>query len=337
MTHTTHVGVIVGCISFLFLCFGAAAGQRRSVVILHTGQDGVVAALNAEILSMGMQPLTLKIADDDVAPDTVSQAAERADAVAVMRVMPSGKTVEVWISGALSNDDDAFEVVMTEKSDRPEALLALKTVELLRVKLARIAEEKEKTDEPVSDSPEPVSRKKTLPRPSRVSCGFQPALVYGFGELPVTLLLHIEAGVRLLDGLSLRGFGLMPTYATTLEDAEGTVDVRIGIVGGGVFYAFLPRTRRVQPSLGLSVATGLMRMQGHATGVFRDGDPLVAFPVGIFSTGLAIALTRVLSIRLDMAAGIAFKRPVVRFAGRKITGWGRPILYGMLGIEVWLF
>jgi hypothetical protein len=165
----------------------------------------------------------------------------------------------------------------------------------------------------------------------------QPALVYGFGRLALTFHLQIHCVVQLVDGVALRLLGLIPTSAARIRGDEGSAEVRIGWVALGIFYTFLPPQHRLQPSIGLAMAPGIMRLRGNANGAFRDSEDWVIFPLGLVVAGLAVALTKVVSVRIDAGVGLAMKRPVIGFADRIATGWGRPLLFGMVGIEAWLF
>jgi hypothetical protein len=42
-------------------------------------------------------------------------------------------------------------------------------------------------------------------------------------------------------------------------------------------------------------------------------------------------------LRCDLSLGIVVPRPVVRFNGRKAASFGRPMLFGAVGIEAAIF
>lgn len=317
-----------------------ASSKPTTVVILHSGQEGVVAGLAAEISALGMTPVTVAAEPEPSDTPTLETVARESDAVAGIRVYPTGKGVEVWVSDPVSGVNMATDVVVEKENARTDALLALKAVELLRISLMKITEES--TPKPASSSaadttperPQPETRSDT---PPRLAFGVQPAVTWAFSELPVTMHLHMHVHVRLPVGLGIRIFGLTPTLPMDIRGPEGRATVRVGVVGMGVVYEPLPASRRLQPLVGVAVGPGIMRMRGHAKKTYRDGDELLVFPVGFLTAGLAISLNRVLSIRLDTMVGLAFKRPVVRFVDRGVADWGRPVISGMLGFEAWLF
>ncbi len=317
---------VVFCAIVLIDTSEAADLRGALVVILHTGDTAMVAEMSAELTALGLVPLVL-----DDAPNTdLSEVARSRGAVAGMRLSHDGMGVEVWVSDLGSGVNVATAVGVESRSDRSDALLTLKAVELVRAGLMRIETEAERPP------PTPTLTPKPKPPPI-LSFGVEPAATWGFSELPVTLHLHIRFHLRLMKGLGLRLCGFVPTLPMRISAAEGVAEGRVGSVALGLIYEILPPTARLQPSLGISLGPALLRMRGRADGDYRDGDARLVFPMATGTAGVAVSLNRVLSIRFDLLAGVALKRPVIRFDNRNVTDWGRPVLSGMTGIEAWLF
>jgi hypothetical protein len=308
-----------------------------TVVILHSGQDALVANLSAEIASSGFRPEVILEGSPGHPSEGLQAVASRLGAVAGMRVLASGRGVEVWVSDPASGVNVATEVLVGKESDRASALLSLKAVELLRASLIKIAEEQKPRKKVSSREPE---AKPPTPRegdaPPVLSFALQPTVSWGSGGLPVTMHLHIGFYLRLPKWLGLQVFGFVPTFAMRIKEEEGSADIRVGTVAVGLYYELLKRERFLQPRAGAGVGPGFLRMRGHAAETFEDGDELLIFGVGYLTAGVAFALSRVVSLRVDVVAGWAFPRPVVRFVERNVADWGRPLVSGMFGFETWL-
>ena len=54
------------------------------------------------------------------------------------------------------------------------------------------------------------------------------------------------------------------------------------------------------------------------------------------SAGLSVTVHPSLRLRLGGVVGVLLPRPVIRFAGRKVASWGRPLGMGVLTLEVLL-
>ena len=308
----------------------------NTIAIVHSGQETIAAALQAEVSSTGMNPVLMTAEEYPPSNEMLESASFDAGATAVLWIHPDGQAIDVWFVGDDNGQNSAGEVVYKQNTERSNALMVMKAVELLRARLVRIIDNENHTAPPEAAPPAESAAEET-DRPRFVAIGLQPSATYGFGELPVTMHLQLYTDINIISGFGFRAFGWIPLISMNLDASEGSAEVHVGMIGGGVFYGFLPETGRFQLTTGLCIGAGIMHMKGDAAEDYQDGDDVIAFPAGLFSAGAAVSLGPVLSLRLDVGAGVAFKRPVVGFADRKATGWGRPILYGMLGLEVWLF
>jgi hypothetical protein len=78
-------------------------------------------------------------------------------------------------------------------------------------------------------------------------------------------------------------------------------------------------------------------VRGHPQPGFVDRPALVAAGAPYLRGGLAVAVARLLRLRLDVLVGWALPSTVVRFDGREVASWGPFLLNASLGLEVLLW
>ena len=329
---------LVEIVLLVFPAVSLASGTPNdTVVIFHQGESAIVTALDAELTAAGMQPMDVIRGETD---DDLPSIAEKLGASAGMHVV-SQEQVDIFVFDA-PGGWRTTPVRVSSSDEGTESLLALKATEQLQLQMSKLEASSRDRGDPGRDEDATMAPSgrttESVGTAARLSLGLEPTVTYGFGELSAALHLHFYTHFRIRRGIGVRLFGLLPTHAMKLNAPEGSADVRVGVVGIVLCYEPLWKLAyEVRPSIGLSLSPGLMRMRGDGEGGFRDGDDWLVFPLAMLSAGAALPVSHVLSLRLDAGIGMALKRPVVRFADRTVTAWGRPAVWGMLGIEVWLF
>ena len=169
-----------------------------------------------------------------------------------------------------------------------------------------------------------------------------PSATYGFGDIPPSLHVAIGFSLRTFERLRLFLFGLVPTIKTTIEsnDEESngvSAAVREGMIAMGAAVDLISPSHPVVPFLGIQGGVLFFDVEGKADAPF-SGRERTEIAGGIhFNAGATFRLTRIIAVRCDLSIGVLVPRPVVRFDGRNVASFGRPMLSGMAGMEVVLF
>jgi hypothetical protein len=268
------------------------------------------------------------------------------------RETPRG--VELWLVDRVTGKTLLREVLERDlKSADPDAVIALRAVELLRaslleLELAHPARGEVPAAPALRESVDrleraPVDRRSSDRRARGAAATEQEsALIAG-----VAMAAHSHLGMtRTTPGIVpvalwhptrrvAAGFwGLVPLGSAEVTGDEGAAGVRSWAVGSGFRVAPFTLGRRWEPSLGGGASVLWLNVEGlrarPALGL-TTGRLVAAGPYGELGCGFRIAGG--LSLRADVRALVAFPRPVVEFAGREVVALGRPLATASFGVE----
>jgi hypothetical protein len=328
----------------------ATASAGDTVAVLHFAQERLAVRIAAELRSQGFSPVTIA-SDAPVERAEIRRTARELKAVAAIRIAEPGDSVSVWVGDPSEDLVVLQEVYVPLEKEEAATLLAFKAVELVRASLMTLpkkhipkAAASTGTDKRASSTArggEAVRSAATVAakpkKVDRLSLDIQPAITYGFGELPPTLHIGVGARIKVWHRLGVKLLGLIPSLSMEIEAEQGTADVRSGWVAAGVDAGLLPPDKRVAVSVGGLAGPLFLRMKGHANQPYVSKTDLVVVTVLGLTTGVAFMVGEIVSVRGDLLVGFAVPKPEVRILDRNVTDWGRPLLTGLLGIEVWLF
>ena len=321
------------------------------VAIVYTPPSTLLLPLTTELRLAGFAPIPVEMPPEAVTEAVLRDTADSVGATAVVRILQSDRGVVVFIRDPSSGVVVSTEFIPFEAVERADTITALKTVEILRASLMMAKADvptPPSSLSPTTPSPPPqnasssnLSQKAeiSMAPPSRVQGLFYiaPSATYGFGDIPPSL--HVAIGFSLLtfERFRLFLFGLVPTIKTTIESNDGFATVREGIVAIGAAVDLISPNHPVVPFLGIQGGVVFFDVEGEADAPF-SGKKRTEIAGGIhFDAGATFRLTRILALRCDLSIGIVVPRPVVRFDGRIVASFGRPMLSGMAGIEVAIF
>lgn len=278
----------------------SSAAPAQRVLLEEGGRTAVAARLKAELNTLGYE--------------VVSAATE--DTAARVRIADDG--VEVWIDGQQRE--------RVEGSD--DGLLAIKSVELLRAYLHELSAPR--SPEVPPSAPAAVLVEPSPPGPRfRLELGPRAAFSPGAGVFPELLLrARLAEGARLSVGLDVQ----IPTLPARISAAEGSATLSFGAALAAADLSFAP-SEEDRLRLGGGLGPLLLWMDGSAAPGFRGQAETLA----ALATELRLAYGRRLGplwLWVELSGLLAFPRPVVRFAGRTIADFGRPLIGGALLLEL---
>jgi hypothetical protein len=309
------------------------AEPRRVVLLVEHEQDPFLERVGAELAGLGFE-----LVRSDT-PSALEDAARGAGAVAAIRVLPSRKGVEVWMSDATSGRSLLRQVIVDESQQGPnQGLVALQTAELLRTSLS--AEPEPRPQPPAAPQPSaelsPPRNELRLPVEPQIDAGLQAAL--GMLYSPGGGSSALEAGLSLHRSIA-RHWGLaldlgVPVRSASLSGLEGSTSVGTYLLGGGVFRRFAGASTPFFATAGLGAALLYVTFQGDTH------SPLVSSSDGAFTMAtylrgeLGLQPTTWLRLGVRGLAGASATRVKVQFAGNEAGSWGGGLLAAFALAEV---
>lgn len=353
------LGVAVAVSSAWFSTSSAARAQtqKRTAIALVSGGGGpeVAARLRAELSGIGWRVIDVE-PGRDVA---LAKIARRAGTLAVVRVSREGDGIEVWVGPEVAAEatSEWIDVAPTVPSTA-----VVRAVEALRARFLELGIEPEShadssTDPAPDEAPlasEHAPRPREAPPPSEraPATSVQPSpKVPGSGPISTPPLwlraqaaaLYSSGGLGLTPEIALGGqLGLyrswsvgaelwFPPLTTQVEGEAGSARVRVLLAALSSEYRWL--TGPLAAGLGAGVAVTRLDFEGAPATDYeaRPADVVAWLPFA--RALLSLQISRRLLVRLDAAAGPSFPRVELQFAGEKLADWGRPLLFGGLGLE----
>ncbi len=361
----------------------------RILLLVDDQAEALKVRLQAELAALGF---LVVVADEPMlvtSRENLELAARKADAVAALRVRPSTRGVEVWVTDRVTGKTVLREVVLSDASSshaEQAALVSVGAVELLRASLLEVESKLPSRGEietpaamralardtlagaqlPAVSTPVPTPVPAPippafLPRPATAVLGPSPESPVWVRRLPgpplgfahpsaisrwwisggVGALVSSGAGAspNVLLGVSwlpVEHFDVgldfvLPTWPSFVDDGQDQSAVRVSLFGLGADVVFLERTSTFNAQLGVGVAAAWLNLDGTTVppNIGRAANLVTALPYlrarAHYRTSPATRLV------LDTRVGVAWPRPVIRFAGREVASWGRPM--GMLGLR----
>lgn len=310
----------------------AGVEPARRVLLVEHGSDPFLERVGAEVAGLGF----VLVRSD--APGSLEVAAREKDAVAAIRVLPSRKGVEVWMSDATSGRSLLRQVIVDESAQGPnQGLVALQTAELLRTSLLA---DHPQPSEPVSAPAKALPP--TAPEPARsaalppIDAGVQAAL--GMLYSPGGGNAALQAGLSLNRSISARwGFALdlsAPVRGASLSGIEGSTSVGTYLLGAGLVTRVQGPATPLFATAGLSAALVYITFKGDAR------EPLVsssdsALTAAAYLRG-DVGLEPVSWFRFGVRGilGASASRVRVQFAGNEAGSWGRTFAAAFVLAEV---
>lgn len=320
-----------------------AVPEASSIAVVSAVGDRFGIRVQAELEALGFRAVLLAPAVDPASRLSLEVAARNAGAIAAIRAVPSERGVEVWIADRVTGKTVVREIVSADGVLDRDAALALSTVDLLRASLLEITLPAPPSGE-VPATPE-IREKMALPAPRSLA-----------GARPPTLHLALAPGVLLSPGgfgaAASLGLGLdwmpsehvgvsalaaIPLSGARIEQAPGSVDLAVLLVGGGARFLFTARESAWSPTADLGLMAVSLRSAGTANPGFRASEPSALTAAPFARLGLAFALTPSLRLRADVLAGVIVQGVSIQVAQREIATWGKPLVLSSFGVDFgWL-
>jgi hypothetical protein len=339
-------GGVQAAVAFVLL---AAAGAARAasdpadapdrtprVALLSTvPNDPLAGRIDAELHSVGVDVSRVALTPAMRIEEQV-RSALGAGARAV--VVADGHRTDVWIAQVGSDRVGLRQELEVDDTSGLQAVLALRTVEFLRISLGLVS------GPPVVPLEAPPIARTTMlaaPAPERwmavdVSTGAL-ASVGGLGTLAVAGI-SLRSQLAGLLGAELCAYA--PLSDSELSEGVGQTRTSIWLAGGGLVLA--PQAdRRVSVDVGLGALAIFVRSTGTANPP-QTGTTEQETGVALYArTAARFRLARRLALRVDLLGGAALRRPVISYMSntnatndRDLATWGSVFAAGLGGAEL---
>jgi hypothetical protein len=313
---------------------GVPNGPLRVSLLSTTPDDPLAGRIDAELRTIGID-----VARDVVSPGIAIEEQVRAAIAGGARavIVADGHRTDVWISDpALARVGLRQELEVDEASGL-QAVLALRTVEFLRISLGLVAEPEVAPEPPTR--PAAVARAVIrAPEPTRwfaadASAG---ALVVSGGGGRVTVAgLSLRAQLAGMVGAELSLYA--PLTEAALSTADGEARSSAWMAGGGILLA-----SRFDGRVLVEVAAGplltVVRSRGVAVAPNTNGNhtasEYVARPALYGRGAVRVRLLPRLSLRIDLLGGDVISPPPIYFLSTQVATWGPAFAAGTGGAEL---
>lgn len=313
---------------------GAPEGPLWVALLSTTAHDPLAGRIEAELGTIGFDVARSVVSPTSGIEEQV-HAALAAGARAV--IVADGHRTDVWIAEPESNRVGLRQELEVDESSGQQAILALRTVEFLRISLGLASAP--------SVEPLPVPPASKAPPPAPVSTrwltveatgGVLTSSGGGGGTIAVAGV-GVRAQIAGLVGAELCLYA--PLTQVPLAGTQSEARTSVWMAGGGVLLAPRPGRR-----LSLEVAGGtlgvLLRSTGSTTNAsnFSVSTEQAVRPA-IYGRGAArLRLVSQLSLRIDLFGGAVIDAPSIKVASGPTSvqsgTWGPALAAGLGGAEL---
>jgi hypothetical protein len=298
----------------------------RVALLSAVPDDPLAGRIEAELRAVGVD-----VSRAAIAPATGIEEQVRTALVAGARavVVADGHRTDVWIAQDRSNRVGLRQELEVDETSGLQAVLALRTVEFLRISLGLVSEP---NIVPVVAAPSTVER----PVPVAAVPRRWMAVDASSGVLASTG----GGGAIAIAGASLRAqlWGILgaelcfyaPLSESVLTNADGEARTSAWLAGGGLVIAPRPDDRA-----SIEVGVGTLATWIRSDGIGASGFDERTVRAALYGRGAArVRLAPRLSLRLDVMAGTVINPPAIVFVSTRVATWGAAFAAGLGGAEL---
>lgn len=321
-----------------------------TVLVLGAESAALTGRLRAELETLGLRVL---VEGGDVSLEELEGRAHAVGAAVALSATESSEGVELRLVDRVTGKTLLREVLQRDLSSTdPDAVLALRAVELLRASLLElelghpargeiaVTSTLRETIRRAVYADEPAVPRLSDPKPANGAA--EHAVLSDVG---IVMLAHPgetrpQAGVSAAlwwqptRALAVGLWGAVPFGSVNVSASEGAADVRSNVFGSGLRFMPWVLVERLTPALGAGASVLWSSIDGtraRSDLVLASEELIAVGPYAEIGCGLAIA--RGLTLRSDVRAVLSFPKPVIQFADREVTALGRPFVTATFGLE----
>jgi hypothetical protein len=304
------------------------------LVLIERSKPPFLPRLLAELGSSGFDVAVVTPSTFPPGRPEIEQLAQREGATVQLLVVEAGAGLEIWIVDPATGKTVFREVILGlyEPREAPE-LVAIRLVETFRATLLDFASPHTSAP-PLPLRPVPPVDSSTHAGPSRFAIAVGGGGAYSAGGIGPTAHLDLALGYRMGRGFSIAVDGALTPARTKVRGApEGEAEIAWYLAG--VSFGFSPGDPaapiRFRSSAGAWI--GWMSLTGQPVPPYVNTPAEFVSVIPHLDAGLRLSLTPSVALAPGLSLGVSAPAASIRFAGREVATWGRPLWMGSLAVE----
>ncbi len=303
------------------------------LVLTAENRPAFLPRLLAELGSSGFDVALVTVPTFPPARSEIERLAQQEGTTVELLLVDAGAGLEIWIVDPATGTTTFREVILGlyESHEAPE-VIATRVAETLRATLMEFAN-------PHASAP-PI-RLGRLPAtgssPPRAAPHWTMAVggggAYSAGGLAMMELLELSFAYEFGSRFRVALDGALTPTRTTLRGSEGQASIAWYVAG--VSLGFSPGNPaapvRFRSSAGAWL--GSMSLAGQAVAPYVNTPTEFVSVIPHLDEGLHFSLTPTLGLVAGVSIGVSAPGASIRFAGREVATWGRPLWIGSLALE----
>ena len=303
----------------------------RIALLATTPDDPLAGRIEAELRALGFAVARASIPVDRPIDEVVRQKILGGARAAVIA---DGHRTDVWIAAPSADRVGLRQELEVDEASGLQSVLALRTVEFLRISLGLAAQP------PVSPVAPEVA---TVPPPPAVDRGVGLALDVSSGVLAslgkvgpfVVVGASLRARLARLVGFELCGYAPLHSRDVGTEAAGGIAHTTVWLVGGGLVLGSTRPGRRLSGEAGAGALAEVARSVGVPSTPLAMGSTVEGVGAALYARAAGqLHLGTAWALRLDLLGGGGLVRPTVTFGNNDQGRWGTAFVAALGGGEL---
>jgi hypothetical protein len=328
---TRAIVAAIGFVCLIALPLGARGEERNKIlVLLEQTSPAFLPRLRAELASSGFGVAVVRPSTFPPSRSEIEQLAQQEGATAGLSLIEAGSGVEIWVVDRTSAKTVFREVILGlyDPREAPE-VIAIRMVETLRATLMELEHPRSGT---VETAPAPEIDVTGNARSPRFWLGVGGGAGYSSGG--VGAVGHLELSLMWMptSRLYLALDGLLSPGRAKIRAPEGEASVGMYLSGASLGGWMNDPSAVVRARAGLGVWASVLALSGAAAAPYVSTHAQIVTAMPHLDLGLRIAMTHRLAIEGTLSGAVSAPGASVRFAGREVATWGRPLVLGGVAI-----
>jgi hypothetical protein len=308
---------------------GVPSGPLRVALLSTAPDDPLAGRIEAELNTIGID-----VSRAVVTPAMGIEEQVRAEIAGGARavIVADGHRTDVWISELGSHRVGLRQELEVDEASGLQAVLALRTVEFLRISLGLVVEP---TVSHLASTP-PVVAHSIAPttEPGRwIAAGASGGMLAASGSGGTIAIARVGVSAQLTGMVAAELSLYTPLTEATLTSADNQARTSVWMAGGGVLLA--PWIdRRMSVEIGAGALAAIFRSSGvpNTTHMVSTATQVRG---AVYGRGAArLRLAPHLALRIDIFGGAVINPPQILFDTQQVGTWGPAFAAGLGGAEV---
>jgi hypothetical protein len=303
------------------------------LVLTEPSRPAFLPRLLAELGSSGFDVALVTPPTFPPGRSEIEQLAQQKGATVELLLVDAGAALEIWVVDPATGTTAFREVILGlyESHEAPE-VVATRVAETLRATLMEFSSPHTNAP-PIRLSRVPGTGSPTPRAPPNCTMSVGGGGAYSAGGLGVTAHLDLSFAYQFGSRFSVAVDGALTPARATLRGPEGEASIAWYLAG--VSLGFSPGNPAAPVRLRSSAGAwlGLMSLAGQAVAPFVNTPTEFVSVIPHLDEGLRFSLTPTLGLVANVSIGVSEPGASIRFAGREVATWGRPLWIGSLALE----